>query len=146
MIFKNFCPISSLMIDERKSRMNAALSLLVLAIFFYTLSFLLILLLGIDFALRGFGRGAYSPIALSAGWLVKTFHLENGKINAGPKIFAARIGFVFCALVVLFLLLNLPFTALIIATTLTLFAFLEALFGFCMACYIYPYVLKIMRG
>lgn len=145
MIFKNFCPVSSLMIDERRSRVNAALSLLVLVIYFYTLSFWWVLLLGIDFALRGFGRGAISPIAISAGWLVKIFHLQNGKINAGPKIFAARIGFVFCALVVLFLLLSLPITALIFAAILTFFAFLEAAFGFCMACYIYPYVLKIMR-
>lgn len=145
-MLKNFCPISSLMIDERKSRMNAALSLLVLLIYFYTLSFWWVLLLGIDFALRGFGRGAYSPIALLGGWLVKTFHLQNGKINAGPKIFAARIGMVFCALVFLFALLQLPIAAIITAAVLTLFAFLEAVFGFCMACYIYPYVLKITHG
>lgn len=142
-MLKNFCPISSLMIDERKSRMNAALSLLVLVIYFYTLSFWWVLLLGIDFALRGFGRGAYSPIALLAGRLVQTFRLQNGKINAGPKIFAARIGMVFCALVFLFALLQLPIAAIITAIILTLFAFLEAVFGFCMACYIYPYVLKI---
>lgn len=146
MIFKNFCPVSSVMIDERKSRLNAALSLLVLIIYFIIPSFWLVFFLGIDFALRGFGRGAYSPIAFTAEWMVKTFHLSNGKINAGPKIFAARIGFVFCTLVVLFLLVNLPIVALIVAAILTLFAFLEAAFGFCMACYIYPYVLKITHG
>ena len=145
MILKNFCPVSSLMIEESKSRMNAALSLLILLGYLYTLSFWVILFLGIDFALRGFGRGAYSPVALLAGWLVKMFNFQNRRINAGPKIFAARIGFVFCAAVVLLMLIHLPTTAFVVAVVLTLFAFLEAVFGFCMACYIYPYVLKLTR-
>lgn len=142
MRLKNFCPVSSLMMDEHKSRVSAALTLALLLTYFYIPTPGLIVALGVDFALRGFGKSTYSPIALVAGWLIKSLHLKSNKINAGPKIFAARIGMVFCCLIVLLSLLNLHIAALITALTLTLFAFLETAIGFCMACYIYPYVLK----
>jgi hypothetical protein len=65
-------------------------------------------------------------------------------INAGPKIFAARIGLIFSALIVLTYLLNAKILAFIIAGILGLFSFLEAFFGLCVACEIYPYIYRFL--
>jgi hypothetical protein len=66
-------------------------------------------------------------------------------IDKGPKVFAARIGIVFTAIIVISILANAPVLAIIFASVLALFAFLEAAFGFCVACVIYPYVFHLFN-
>jgi hypothetical protein len=70
--------------------------------------------------------------------------LEELLINAGPKIFAARIGLVFSVIILLATLIGLITTALVFATILGIFSFLEAAFGICVACKLYPYVYKVL--
>ena len=64
-------------------------------------------------------------------------------INAGPKIFAARIGLVLSSLIILANLTGIGWLAFGIASILGLFSFLEAVFGICVACEIYPFVYKL---
>ncbi len=61
-------------------------------------------------------------------------------INAGPKIFAAKIGFLFCCVIALFSLLGFHGTSLVVGSIFIFFAALEALFRFCLACRIYPLI------
>jgi hypothetical protein len=64
-------------------------------------------------------------------------------INAGPKIFAARVGLILSASGAIALLMgNLPL-AMIFAGVLSFFAFLESAFNYCVACKLYPYFLPL---
>ena len=73
----------------------------------------------------------------------KIFAIAPKTVNAGPKLFAARIGIVFSAAVVILHLIGLPFSAFTVAGVFAFCAFLEAAFSFCVACRIYPFVYKL---
>ena len=62
-------------------------------------------------------------------------------INAGPKIFAARIGLTLTVIAFLFALFNFNQAATITMAILGFFSFLEFSLGICVACKIYPYAL-----
>jgi hypothetical protein len=98
--------------------------------------------LAIDFYFRSFGLANYSAVALISKSLVKLFSLQPKPINAGPKVFAARIGFVFTILVLLSSVLGLDIAAYVFTVIFAVCAFLEAAVGFCVACQIYPLVYK----
>lgn len=136
------CPITDTRINERVARLNA-FSTVVLALGFLVLNFWggLILLL-IDFGIRGFGDNRYSIICQLNKLLVKKLNLSPKLINAGPKIFAAQVGFVLLALSSLALAFQLKTVALLLVGMLALFSFLEMAFGFCVACQIYPLIRK----
>jgi hypothetical protein len=72
--------------------------------------------------------------------LVKVLALDTVYINAGPKIFAARIGLIISGLIILTGIVKLNILANSFAGILGLFSFLEAAFGYCVACKIYPIV------
>ena len=69
--------------------------------------------------------------------------ISENKINAGPKIFAARIGLVLSSLVILTFILNVNWLAFVLTGILGLFSFLEGTLGLCIACVIYPFVYKL---
>jgi hypothetical protein len=72
--------------------------------------------------------------------LVRLLSVEPVWIDKAPKVFAARIGFVFSMLTLAGMLLGLEVLATISASTLVLFAFLECGLNFCMGCWVYTYV------
>lgn len=139
------CPISTSKIDENVARFNATLTVLLLAIYFSTGSLLPIFFLAIDFLLRGLELSVFSPLAKVSKYLLRLFNAQPKPINAGPKIFAARIGLIFSIVVILFSLLGAPTTALVFAVVFGICAFLEAAVGFCVACQIYPFVYKLVN-
>lgn len=138
------CPISEKKIDERVARLNATFTVLLLSGFFITQNIFFIAFLGIDFFLRTADRSKYSLLAITSKNLVKYLQVKELLINAGPKIFAARIGLIFSILIVLSYLLNAKVLAFFIAGILGLFSFLEAVVGLCVACEIYPYVYRLL--
>ena len=144
MKLETLCPMSEKRVNKWIARVNAGLTFIILLTFFYTRNPLIILFLAVDFSLRGFDRSEYSPLAWAARNVLKVLPFKKKLINAGPKFFAARIGWFFSVLVLLFIALRMPVTATVIASVFTFFAFLEAVFGFCMACYVYPYFYKLL--
>ncbi len=139
-----FCPISEKKINERVARLNAAFTVLLISGFFITHNVFFVVFLGIDFFLRTADKSKYSLLAISSKNIVKYLQVRELLINAGPKIFAARIGLIFSSLIVLTYLLNAKVLAFIFAGILGLFSFLEAFIGLCVACEIYPYVYRLL--
>lgn len=136
-----FCPISDEKINERVTRFNALFTVVVLLAFALTRSIPLLLLLWIDFLLRAIPLSKYSLIAIASRTITR--YLPTGNmINAGPKIFAARVGLLFTTLILLLYLLKFLIAAMVFTGILALFAFLEGVFGICVACIIYPYLYK----
>jgi len=136
------CPISNKKIDENVARFNGGFTVILLVIFLLTQNIIPIVFLLIDFFLRSAELSTYSPIAIFSKLTVSSLELKKNPINAGPKIFAARIGVIFSALIVISNLISYETTSYVITAIFGFCAFLESAFGYCVACQIYPMVFK----
>ena len=134
------CPVSPERIDENRVRITALGVVLIMGIYLITGEVLLPALLTVDFFIRAFTKLNYSPLSFIAHRVIKLSRKQPVPIDKAPKIFAARIGFIFTLLTTLGALLNLAFLSYISASVLILFAFLECGLNFCAGCWTYTYV------
>jgi hypothetical protein len=138
------CPVSDKKINERVARINGAFTVLLLIVSGLTQSIFPVIFLAADFFLRASDYSKFSLIGISSRGIVSYFGLDSIKINAGPKIFAARLGFILSSLVIILFVLHAYMPALALGGVLGLFSFLESSFGICVACEIYPYVYRLL--
>jgi hypothetical protein len=134
------CPVSSERVNEKVARANALMSVLLILVFLISRNVFFAIFLMVDFYLRTINSAKYSLVAMASSKLLKMMDVEPGLINAGPKIFAARIGWLFLTISVVSFLAGFVDFALITASVLGIFCFLEAAFGFCLACKLYPFL------
>jgi len=138
------CPISDKKINERVARLNAVFTFLLLILYLITSKIFIISFLFIDFLLRSAELTQYSPLAILSRNIVKLLNIKPKFVNAGPKIFAARIGVVFSFGVLLSTVFGgWNFVGISLITIFGICAFLEGFFGICVACQIYPFVYKL---
>lgn len=134
------CPIVPDLMDRTAGRIAAFLAMAVLAVAAWLGWSVAVLALAGDFALRALGHPTLSPLARVAGFLRRLFNLSERKVNAGPKRFAASVGFLFTLGVGLALLAGFRSLGFGLAIVLGACAGLEAFFGFCLACQIHPWL------
>lgn len=139
------CPISFESINERVARVNGALTVLSMIVFLFTPFKAIALILSADLFIRGFLKPKYSFFSLLSKGILEKFHLKPVMTNAGPKTFAAKVGFVFCCIISVFHFFVMPTMCFVFGSTLLFFAFLEAAFGFCVACRLYPYMPNALK-
>ncbi len=133
-----FCPLTTCRTQEAMCRLNALFTfLIIIGSFFYPL---IILLLFFDFFIRGFLKPQYSILVNLNKVIVEIFHIQSKSINAGPKIFSAKIGWLVSLLACLFLLLKIDFGVYVCSIILLVCSFLEAFFGLCLGCNIYGFL------
>ncbi len=134
------CPVSTEKTNERLTRLNAFFTILLAfsSFLFNTPVFLIILLL--DFFIRAFTGGKYSPVCMISRLLLKFLGLAEKKIDKAPKIFAARMGFLMTLVITLLFFLNLNVSAMVVAGILVFLATLEFALGVCVGCLIYTYL------
>ena len=137
------CPVSDKKINENVARINGGFTalLLIVAVSFH--SVFPVIFLATDFFLRASQYSGYSLIAISSKNIVRYLGINENIINAGPKIFAARIGFIFSILIIISFILNSSLLIAVFSSTLILFSVLESVFGYCVACEIYPFVYQL---
>lgn len=125
--------------DEIKIRLTAFWVLL-LGVAYLLLGYSAIpAVLVVDFALRGFNLGKWSPLfRLSAG-VAGALHWKGRPVYLPAKRFAARIGLVVSLLILVFAWVSGP-VALGLAILLVVFAALESLAGICAGCYLYDFI------
>ena len=138
------CPISNKKINERVARVNGAFTVLLLLLFGFTGQWLIPAFLVVDFFIRSGNLSRFSPLGYSSRNIIKLLSVEELLINAGPKIFAARVGLVFSAVILLASATEMHLTALAFTAVLAVFSFMEAAFGICVACKIYPFVYRLL--
>jgi hypothetical protein len=102
------------------------------------------LFLAVDFYLRGFVARPFSPLAGLGRQIAGLLRLPKKPINAGPKLFAARLGFLFSVIVAVCSFAGWQTAAYIVAGMLAFCAALEAFFAFCVGCHMYTLMLKVM--
>jgi len=137
------CPISNLKIDENVARFNGLFTVVLLSVFVITQNYIPIVFLLIDFFLRSAELSAYSPLATLSKYVINVFNISKKPLNAGPKIFAARIGVLFSLAILVCSVIGLETVSYILVAIFGLCAFLEAAFSFCVACQIYPILFKL---
>ena len=140
------CPFSPKVFNERAVRLVAFFTLsLMVAGLFSSLKWVA-LFLCLDFFVRGFTDWPVSPLRALAKSIVKTLHLPPKMINAGPKIFAARIGCIFPSIIALAASMELDLVATVLAALLILLAGLEAFFSLCVGCHIYSLLQTLKKA
>ncbi len=139
------CPIVRHMISKPVARISAGITTLLVLGIFVTSSPLLPLFLLVDFALKGFFN-AFAPTKCLSRGIVKLFRIPEKKVNAGPKIFAMKIGFWMSALLLIFSLLQWTVPLFITAGIFAIATGMEALFDFCLGCKMFPYYHKLIHS
>jgi hypothetical protein len=138
-----FCPISNKKIDDHVARLNGAFTILFLTVFIITGNIFPVIFLLIDFSLRTGYLSRFSPLAFLSKNIAKSVFAKPLLINAGPKIFAARIGLVFNLGILISYVSGLNNLALVLTAMFGTCAFLESALGYCVACQFYPFVYKL---
>ena len=133
------CPVSNEKINENLTRLNAFFTILLVAAGFVFNSVLFPLFLLGDFFIRAFTKSKFSPVSYLSQSVASLLHLSKKPIDKAPKIFAARLGFIMTLVIAVLFILQLYTVSLVVASVLTVFAFLEFAFGICVGCYIYTY-------
>jgi hypothetical protein len=134
------CPVSTEKVDERVTRLNALLVILLVIAGFLFNTVIFPLFLTADFFIRGFTRFKFSPLSYLSSQMANTLQLDKKIIDKAPKIFAARIGFIFSLAISVLLLFDLNTAALIMGGILVFFASLEMALAICMGCIMYTYL------
>ena len=139
------CPVSTERINENTARVNGFLVATIVALFASTRNIFLIGVLLVDFFIRAFTALRYSPGNWLSSQIVRRLRLPEVKTDKAPKVFAARVGFLFAAATLAFFAINRR-VSVVISLVLMSFALLESVFNFCVGCLVYTYVVFPIFG
>ena len=101
--------------------------------------------IAVDYFIRAFTSVRRSPFSWLACQIARLLDLPEEPIDKAPKIFAARVGFLFSlATVVLYFVF--PPASLVVGLALMGFALLESVLNFCVGCVVYTYIVLPVFG
>ena len=135
------CPLSLKRINTCTARINAGLAVILVIISLFWINIWIPLFLTIDFFVVGFLEKT-SLRSFIAKKIIKKLKIGT-MVNAGPKLFAAKIGFLASLTITLCVLLDWIATYYFVAGIITAAAGAEAIFEFCLGCKIFPFWVKL---
>ncbi|QGY44007.1 DUF4395 family protein [Maribellus comscasis] len=135
------CPITDEIVNERVTRANALITILLIVSGFIFNSVLFFIFLLADFFVRAFTEVKYSPVSYISSRLINVLNFSKKPVGKAQKIFAARLGFVMTLGISVLFILNLGAAALVVSGVLVFFASLEFALGICVGCMIYTYLI-----
>jgi len=138
------CPVSFATINQAKVRLVAFFVFVLAAIYCAYPHWSIAGILLVDFTCRAFKMGRYSIFGNLADGIIAAFSLPQKPVNAAAKEFAAVLGFILCDVLFIISALQLYDVGIYVAAVLLCFSFLEAAFGVCIGCYVYPYFRKMI--
>ena len=131
------CPISPDLVNARLTRIYSLYTFITILVYAYTPFKEIIFITAFDFAIRIFIGIKYSPICSGIKYVLNITNYKPTMVNAGPKKFAAKIGFLFTVLMSISYILDSSLSSIILAHISILAVGAEALFGYCIACKVY---------
>lgn len=131
------CPVDFIKINENKARLTAFFVLVLTLVYLATSFWLIIAFLFVDFILRATNLGKYSLLGFISDAVIKQLKIKPKPVDRAPKRFAAMVGAVFTAAILVSIILQAYIPALYLGVVLSFFAFLESIFAFCAGCYVY---------
>ncbi|GAB4303476.1 MAG: hypothetical protein Kow0090_19020 [Myxococcota bacterium] len=132
-----YCSIVGHKVNEKVVRLNALYVLFAVVLFALTEVKWLMVVFAVDFLIRGFLSGEFSPFNRLNAILLALFRSKPIMIDAGPKRFAAKLGFLFSAVTIALYLAGYVVPAIVVAAMLGFCAALEAVLNYCVGCKIY---------
>ena len=131
------CPISQRRTDSYLERVEAFITACVVTLFIMSCTFVVPLLLVLDYLLKIFSSNRYGLFRPFSKRVKNALMLPCKDVDDAPKAFARVLGaFMSINLIVLYFLgLHIP--AVILSVVFITFALLEAFFDFCVGCKIY---------
>ena len=133
------CPISTQRISRHVVRLTGLMMALMIALYLVSGDVGFIVAIVIDYFMRAFTTLPYSPFSWVAMQIVRRTEWSPNRIDKAPKIFAARVGWLFAVATAVLFFLYLP-ASHIVGATLMAFALLESVFDFCVGCVVYTYI------
>jgi hypothetical protein len=124
-------------VNAKVARLNALITFVFGLIFLLSSNGWISYLLVVDFFIRGAFHPKYSPFSRLNSWFLDLIKEEPKPIFAPPKLFANKAGLAFSILIAVFYSAGYWPVAETFAIILTIFAFLEFAFEFCMGCWVY---------
>jgi flagellar biosynthesis protein FliR len=134
------CPVSAEKINENVARIIASFTIIIVLAGLYFKSPFIIAALAIDFSLRAFTNGNYSPLKYISKRFSNYFGTDPKMVDAAPKKFAAGIGFLFTVTIAGLQWFQHDISTDLVATALLICAGLESFKGFCLGCIVYTYI------
>lgn len=134
------CPVSNEKANENVVRITAFWVIMLTGLFIIFPNPYIPLYLAIDFYIRAFTKSRYSPLSWISAGIARSLRSTPHWIDKAPKIFAARVGFLFAVMISAFTLSGVSVAATSAASVLVLFAFLECGLNFCAGCWVYTYI------
>ena len=89
------CPISTQQINRNVVRMTGFMMAAMIALYAFTDIIYFVIAITIDYLIRAFTPLKYSPFSGLAYQITRLLKLQEKQIDKAPKIFAARVGFLF---------------------------------------------------
>lgn len=134
------CPVSNEKVNENVARIIAFFTILIVLTGVYFKSSFVFAVLALDFFLRAFTSGTYSPLKYISKRFSNYLGASPKMVDAAPKKFAAGIGFLFAVSIASLQWFQHDISADLLATALLICAGLESFKGFCLGCSIYTYI------
>ena len=131
------CPVNFKKVDQNVVRVMAGLVCAIGVMFIISPQLFPLALLLYDFLVRSLGYKKASPLFYLAKFIANALGLKKEEIDAGPKEFALKMGFVFVLLSFMMFVLGEAVAAVLVVGILAICAFLEVAFNYCIGCQIY---------
>lgn len=139
------CPISTQRISRHVVRLTGLMMATMIALYLLTGNITFIIAIVIDYFIRAFTKLPYSPFSWVAQQIEQQADWSPKKLDKAPKIFAARVGWLF-ALATAVLFFTYPPASPIVGAALMTFALLESALDFCVGCVVYTYIVLPLMG
>ncbi|WP_200762373.1 DUF4395 domain-containing protein [Nitrosophilus alvini] len=136
------CPISQRRTDSYLERIEAFITAAIVTIFVMTCSFVMPLLLAIDFLLKLATQNRYGIFRPLSKKCKEVLKLPQKSVDDAPKKFARVLGMIMSFNLVVLYIFNLHIPAVILSCIFITFALLEAFFDYCIGCKIYTALKK----
>ena len=140
------CPVDFVTINENQARLTAFQTLVWVIVWGFTGFAVIPAYLAIDFLLRAANFGKFSLLNFISGFLIRRLSIPNRPVDRAPKRFAALVGFIFIATILVLSLFRQDVAADILAGVLLIFASLEAFARICAGCYVYTLLKTVFPG
>lgn len=143
MAFELECPVDFVPMNENKARITAVFIFAISTTYLFVPHWFIAAFLVLDFLTRCFLNPAYSVLNIISTFIEKIAHVQYKATDKGDKKFAALVGFILSDVILLTTIFQLQEVALLAASLICFFSFLEAVFGFCAGCHVYTLLSKI---
>lgn len=140
-MFKDIvCPVSGDKIDRNVSQLTIFQSVILVGLFIYFKQPVYLYIAALDYFVRAFVDGQYSPLRFIANYIASFLRLKPRMIDKAPKLFASRVGFLCLLCTCLLFNVNMLTGSLVIAAFAGSLFLLDALGIVCVGCLMYHHL------